>query len=86
MKPKTALIAGGEKREAEAETCSAASVRGSVAIRQNSGQPSDDVFRTRPASGMRTIRLRYVSVKPSANPKPGMTLGFLKTWPGALGT
>jgi hypothetical protein len=26
---------------------------------------------------MRTISDRYVNVKPSANPKPGMTLGFL---------
>jgi len=28
------------------------------------------------ANGNRTIRLRYVNVKPSANPKPGMTLGL----------
>ena len=44
---------------------------------QNCAQLSDDAFKNVAASGISTSRLRYKSVKPSANPKPGNTLRFL---------
>ena len=45
---------------------------------QNWSQLSDDAFRKVAASGIRTIRLRYNTVNPSASPKPGRLLRFLK--------
>ena len=49
-----------------------------LAICQNCCQESDDAFRKVAASGIRTIRLRYRMVYPSASPKPGRLLRFLK--------
>src|SRR4029450_1982958 len=80
--PKTALTVAAAK-DVKKLNSSAASVRGPVTTSQKPLKPSVADFRTRPASGMRTIRLRYVKVKPSANPKPGMALGRFNARPRA---
>src|SRR5262245_52547615 len=64
-------------------TRNAASVRGAVMISQKPLAPSDAALIASAASGMRTIRLKYVKVKPSANPKPGMALGRFNARPRA---
>ena len=43
----------------------------------------EDLLKNKAASGMRTIRQRYVKVKPSANPNPGIALGFFNARPRA---
>src|SRR6478609_8711385 len=82
MTPKTALTVAAAK-DVKKLNSSAASVRGPVTTSQKPLKPSVADFSTRPASGMRTIRLRYVKVKPSANPKPGMALGRFNARPRA---
>src|SRR5581483_1987226 len=62
---------------------SAASVRGPVTTSRKPPTPRCADFSTSAPSGTRTIRLRYVKVKPSANPKPGMALGLFNARPRA---
>src|SRR5262245_21522636 len=64
-------------------TRKAASVRGAVTISQKPLAPSEPALMASAASGMRTIKLKYVKVKPSANPKPGMALGRFNARPRA---
>src|SRR4029077_11256323 len=54
-----------------------ATARGDAAMCQNCAQLSDDAFKKVAANGIRTIRLRYNTVNPSASPKPGRLLRFL---------
>ena len=58
-------------------------MRGPVTTSQKPKKPKLADLSTSAASGMRTIRLRYVKVKPSANPKPGMALGRFNARPRA---
>ena len=82
MTPKTTLIAAA-MREITKLRRKAASVRGAVTMSQKPENPSDAALTARAASGRRTIRLKYVKVKPSANPKPGMALGRFNARPRA---
>ena len=56
------------------DSCSAAATRGSIAMRQNSVQPSGADENASPASGISTISDRYAIVYPRLRPKPGRTL------------
>src|SRR5262249_31645735 len=71
------------KSEVKKLTPSAERVRGPVTTSQKPLKPNVADLSTSPASGMRTIRLRYVKVKPSANPNPGRALGFFNARPRA---
>ena len=82
MTPNTALITAAIKAVTKLSR-SAASVRGPVTTSRKPANPRVADFSTSSPSGMRTIRLRYVKVKPSANPNPGMALGLFNARPRA---
>src|SRR4051812_40031957 len=80
--PKKAFTVAAN-REVRKLKRSAARVRAPVTTSQKPAKPKLADLSTSAASGMRTIRLRYVKVKPSANPKPGMALGRFNARPRA---
>src|ERR1700704_4139967 len=82
MDPNTALTVAANKEVRKLKR-SAANVRGAVTMSRKPANPRVADFSTMAASGMRTIRPRYVKVKPSANPKPGMALGRFNARPRA---
>src|SRR5882672_5363029 len=56
-----------------------ATTRGDVTVSQNCGQVSANVRRKAADSGIRTIKLKYSSAKPSARSNPGRTLWRLSS-------
>src|SRR5262245_4271106 len=55
---------------------SAARTRAVKMVSKKPGKPRVAVFSTSPARGISTMRLSQVKVRPSVNPKPGITLGL----------
>jgi hypothetical protein len=46
-------------------------------VAQKSWNPIENVFRKTIDNGIKTMMVRYSSVKPIVNPKPGMVLFFV---------
>ncbi len=61
-------------KAAPKESRNAASVRGLVAMRQNSAGPTPAALNASAASGISTTSDNAVTVMPSVIPKPGITL------------